>query len=187
MSKQFPVKGLAELDRFLSVLPKNMQKGAYRSGLTAAAAPIRDEARLRAPRKTGAMAKSIKTGSARQNQDGTFSVTIRLEGPHAYLGIFHEYGVSPHFISAGDSGKSPRLLTRAARSGQVTGDVETGALKIGDNFIAGGVFHPGHAAHPFMRPALDAKADEAVKAFAAKIRAYIEGKSGFVAPVDEAA
>lgn len=187
MSRDFPVSGLKELDAYLSALPKNMQKGAYRAGLVAAAAVVRDEARLRAPKKTGAMAKSIKTGSARQNQDGTFSVQVRLDGPHAFLGVFHEFGVRPHFIDAGDSGVSARILTRKARAGEVTGDVERQALKIGENYITGGVMHPGHAAQPFMRPALDAKADEAVKAFAGRIRAFIEGKTGFAAPLDEAA
>jgi HK97 gp10 family phage protein len=182
------VKGLKQLDDYLSAFPKNMQKGAYRQGLTAAAKPIRDEARLLAPKRTGKMAKSIKTGSARQNQDGTFSVSIRLDGDHDFLGVFHEYGVSPHFIAAGDSDMSARLLTKAAKRGDVTGDVATGALKIGDKFISGGVMHPGHSAHPFMRPALDNKADEAVKAFAEKLRAYIENKTGFDAgAVDEAA
>lgn len=187
MSRDFPVKGLADLDKFLSALPQRMQKQAYRSALTAAAAPIRDEAKVRAPRETGKLAKSIKTGSPNQNPDGTFSVSIRLVGEHAYLGLFHEYGVAPHFISAGDSGLKPRMLTRKAKAGEVTGDVETQALKIGDNFITGTVMHPGHAAHPFMRPALDAKADEAVKAFGNRIRTWLEGKTGFAAPMDEAA
>lgn len=187
MTKQFPVSGLKELDAYLSALPANMQKQAYRQALTAAAKPIRDEARLLAPKQSGKMAKSIKTGSPRQNQDGTFSVTIRLAGEHAFLGLFHEYGVAPHFISAGDSGVSARLLTRSARRGGVMGDTERQALKIGDNYISGEVFHPGHRAQPFMRPALDTRADDAVKAFAGKIRSYLEGKTGFVAPVDEAA
>lgn len=189
MSRDFPVKGLAELDRFLAVLPGNMEKQAYRSGLTAAAAPIRDEARLRAPKESGKMAKAIKTGSPRQNEDGTFSVFIRLDGEHSFLGLFHEYGVSPHFIAAGDSGLSPRLLTRRGKGGidvvaRRQGDDAPEVLKIGNAFVTGGVQHPGHAAHPFMRPALDAKADAAVKAFGDRIRAYLEGKTGFAAPID---
>lgn len=180
------VKGLRELDNYLSHLPRNLQKGAYRAGLVAAAAVIRDEARLRAPKRTGRMAKSIKTGSARQNQDGTFSVSVRLQGPHDFLGVFHEYGVAPHFISPGDSGVSARLTTRRANEDGLSSDVETGALKIGDNFISGGVMHPGHGAHPFMRPALDTKANEAVMAFRDRIVGYLEKKTGFnaSAPLD---
>lgn len=184
MTSQFPVKGLKELDAYLSAFPAKMQKQAYRSALVAAAAPIRDEARLLAPKQTGRMAKSIKTGSARQNQDGTFQVSIRLDGPHAFLGVMHEYGVAPHLIASTGKGEG-RVAVRKASEG--TGTVQNGVMKIGDDFVSGIISHPGHRAHPFMRPALDNKAQEAVKAFAGKIREFMEGKTGFVAPLDEAA
>lgn len=192
MTSQFPVKGLKELDAYLSALPKNMQKDAYRAGLVAAAAVIRDEARLLAPKATGVYAKSIKSGSARQNQDGSFSITVRPAGPHGYLGLFHEYGVAPHFIAAGDADVSAKTLNRSAKRGNVVGDVERQALKIGDNYITGTITHPGHRATPHFRPALDNKADEAVQAFAGRIRAYLEGvksKTGYdvIAGLDEAA
>lgn len=186
MSAAFPVKGLKELDAVLTHLPANLQKGAYRAALTAAASVIRDEARMRAPKQTGLMARSIQTGSARQNSDGSFSVKVRFNGKtdrggnnHAFLGLFIEYGVAPHFIKAGDSGKSARVLTKASKRGDVTGDIVTGAMKIGDKFISGSVFHPGIPARPFFRPALEVKAGEAVQAFAERIRAYIEKKTGF--------
>lgn len=185
MSRAVPVKGLKELDMFLSALPKNMQTGAYRAALTAAARPIRDEARLRAPRKTGVMAKGIRTGSARRNADGTFSVSVSVGGPHGYLGLFHEYGTSPHYIIAGGAGMSARMLTRSARNGGSTGLDEV--LVINGKYVTGEVLHPGARPQPFMRPALDIRADEAVAAFAARIRAYLEGKTGFAAPLPEAA
>ncbi len=169
---------------FLAALPERMQKQAYRQALTAAAAPIRDEARANARRQTGKMAAAIKSGSPRQNEDGTFQISVRLDPKkeHGFLGVFHEFGVAPHFIQAGDSGLSARKLTKAAKRGDVTGDVQHKALKIGGNFVGGAVFHPGMAAHPFMRPALETRRDAAIAAFAAKIRAFLEGKTGFVAP-----
>lgn len=185
MANAVPVKGVRELDRYLSALPKNMQTGAYRAALTAAARPIRDEARLRAPRKTGVMARGIRTGSARRNADGTFSISISVTGPHGYLGLFHEYGTSPHYIIAGGAGMSARMLTRAARNGGTTGLDEV--LVINGRYVTGEVLHPGNRPQPFMRPALDIRAQEAVNAFAGRIRAYIEGKTGFAAPLPEAA
>lgn len=179
MSKDFPVKGLAELDKYLSHFPRNLQTGAYRAGLTAAARVIRDEARLRAPKRTGQMARSIKSGSARRNQDGSFSISVRLQGPHAFIGVFHEYGVQPHYITAGESNLSARKLTQKVR--------REGAMKIGENYITGAILHPGHAPRPFMRPALDSAAQEAVMAFRDRIVAYMEKKTGFLAPLDEAA
>lgn len=186
MSKTIPVTGLAELDKFLSVLPKNMQTGAYRAALTAAARPIRDEARLRAPKDSGKMAKGIRSGSPRKNQDGTFSISISSSGQHGFLALFHEYGTNPHYITAGSSNLSARMLTRNAGNGG-TSDIESQTLVINGQFVTGAVMHPGQPARPFMRPALDIKADEAVAAFAARIRAYLEGKTGFAAPLPEAA
>lgn len=183
MSSSFPVKGLQQLDAYLSALPMNLQKGALRAGLVAAAAPVRDEARALARKKSGKMAKSIKTGSARQNPDGTFSVTIRLVGEHAFLGLFMEYGVDPHLIASTGKGEG-RVAVRKAAAGK--GKIKAGVLKIGDDYVSGIIHHPGHAAHPFMRPALDAKGGDAVKAFGGRIQSYIEGKTGFSAPLDEA-
>ena len=184
MSKSFPVSGLKQLDAYLAALPMNLQKNAIRAGLTAAARPVRDEARNLAPKSSGAMARAIRTGSPRQNQDGTFSVSISLKGPHSFLGLFHEYGVSPHLIASTGSGEG-RVAVRKAAQGK--GKVGAKVMKIGDDFVSGIIQHPGHRAHPFMRPALDAKADEAVRAFADRVRSYIEGKTGFTAPLDEAA
>lgn len=178
MSKSYPVTGGKELDAYLSALPKNMQKQAIRQALTAAAAPVRDEARLLASKSSGKMARAIKTGSSRQNQDGTFSVQVRLDpkSPHAYLGAFQEYGVAAHLIARTGAGEG-RVAVRKAAEGR--GKVNHRAMKIGDDFVSGIIHHPGHAAHPFMRPALDNKVEESIKAFAGRIREFIEGKTGF--------
>jgi HK97 gp10 family phage protein len=194
VSRDFPVKGLAELDRFLTALPGNLQKQAIRRGLTAAARPIRDEARLRVPKKSGKLARAIRTGSPRQNPDGTFSITVSVTGnDHAFLGYFFEYGVKAHFIRAGDSGYSARILTRrgksgvdvAARRGKKKGQNQV--LAIYGQLVSGAILHPGIRAQPFLVPALDVRAEDAVAAFAGTIRAFIEGKTGFAAPMDEAA
>lgn len=185
MSKDFPVKGLKELDAYLSALPANMQKGAYRAALVAAAKPIRDEARNRVARNSGKLAKAIRTGSARQNQDGTFSIRVSVDrGEHGFLGFFHEYGVKPHYIARTGKGEGRVALRKAAEG---DGTVNNGVMKIGGEFVSGIITHPGYSARPFLRPALDLMADEAVEAFANRIRSYIEGKTGFAAPVAEAA
>lgn len=186
MSRRFPVTGGKEIAATLAALGKRIESQAMRSGLTAGAAVIRDEARQRAPKDTGAMAKSIKTGSPRKNQDGTYSVSIRLVGKHAFLGLFHEYGVKSHLIASTGKGEG-RVAVRKAKDG--TGEVNSGVMKIGDRFVTGILTHPGHAAHPFMRPALDARAADAVKAVRDRIVAVVEGKTGFNidAGVDEAA
>ena len=174
------MKGIKETMAFLQAFPARIQKGAVRSALTAAAKPVRDQARANAPKESGQMAKAIKTGSPRIERDGTVSIKVRLAGKHSYLGRFIEYGVAPHFIRAGDSGLSPRKLTqKAGREGSTAAD---GALKIGQNFVTGAVLHPGFAPKPFLRPALDIRADDAVQAFADRLRSYLKDKTGFTAP-----
>jgi len=186
VSKAFPVTGGKDIAAALTALGKKIESQAVRSGLTAAAAVIRDEARTRAPKKTGKMAKSIKTGSSRKNQDGSYSVTVRLGGEHAFIGFFREYGVAAHLI-ARTGAKEGRVAVKKAAEGK--GKITNRAMKIGDQFVSGIIHHPGHAAHPFMRPALDAKAGEAVEAFRKKIIAVVEGKTGYnlAAGMDEAA
>lgn len=183
-----PVKGLDEVLALLSTFPTKLQNNAIRQGLTAAAAVVRDEARARAPKKTGQMAKAIKSGSPRKIGDGIYSISIRLDGrgnKHAFLGLFHEYGVRPHYITGGDTGLHARPLTQKVRR-EGSSDVAEQALKINGQFVTGAILHPGIAARPFLRPALDIKGDEAVKAMATRIRAYVENLTGF-APVDMAA
>lgn len=178
MSERY-VTGLDETLAVLSQFPAQMERAAVRQGMTAAARVIRDEARLRAPKKTGLMAKAIRSGSPRRMADGTYSVSVRLTGNnHAFLGLFHEYGTSPHFITAGDSDQSARRLTQAARR-EGSSDVGEQALVINGNFVRGAVMHPGTAPRPFMRPALDIKAEEAVDALGDKIKDYVNSYTGF--------
>ncbi len=180
------LKGGPELVAFLGAFPAKLEKAAIRAGLTAAAAPIRDQARANARKQSGKMARAIKTGSARKNQDGSFSVSIRLKGPHGFLGLFHEYGVKAHLIRVSDADR-PTYKTKSGVVKKQTirfvdQQVKRGSLVIGRDFVGPVVMHPGHSAHPFMRPALQMKADEAVQAFGERVRSYLHGKSGFTAP-----
>lgn len=191
MNRKFPVSGLRELDAYLSALPKKMETAAIRQGLTAAAAVIRDEAKLRAPKGSGKLAASIKSGNPRKNNDGTFSISVRTTSAknrggndHAFLGLFFEYGVRPHLIARKVPGQKRGRVGLKAAVGQ--GEKIGGVMKIsgagGDRFVSGLIEHPGFRAQPFMLPALDVRADDAVKAFAGKIREFLEGvktKTGY--------
>ncbi|MBO9724314.1 MAG: HK97 gp10 family phage protein [Novosphingobium sp.] len=179
MSKHFPVAGLADVNAFLSAFPKNVQKNAVRSALRQAAVQIAREAEQRAP---GRIANSIKVGSAKANEDGTVSIRIYVDerkGSIGFVGYFMEYGVAPHLIARTGKGEG-RVAVRRAKEGK--GKVKNGVMKIGDRYVSGTIHHPGHAAHPFMRPALDAKATQAIQAFADTIQSYLYDKSGLLAP-----
>lgn len=181
------LKGGPELLAFLDAFPAKLQKGAVRAGLTAAAKPIRDQARANIRKKSGATAKSIKTSSSRVNQDGTVSVKVQLKGRNSFVGLFLEYGVAAHLITAGDSKTSAKVANKSAKQLGSTFDEATGALKIGENLIRGAVMHPGFAPMPFLRPALDTKASEAVNEFGKRVRTYLSSKANFTAPLVETA
>lgn len=185
MSRQFPVKGLADLEKYLTLLPVKLAKNGVRQGLTAGAEPIVQKARSLAPRKTGQLAKAIKKGSPKQNEDGTFSIRISVDESRddGFLGYFFEYGIEPHLIAKHLPKRGRRGLAAAKSKGEPAG----GVMKIGEDFVGGFIMHPGVRAQPFLLPALDMEAEAAVKAFAGKIAAFIEGKTGFEAPMDEAA
>jgi HK97 gp10 family phage protein len=188
MSRNMPVKGVKELDFYLSSLPEQLQNNAYRAGLTAAAAVVRKEARVRARKRSGKMAKAIKSGSPRRNQDGSYSIAVRLVGEHAFLGLFHEYGVDPHLITVQEDEKPTKLKKDGRKQvlpmKAINNQVRSGSLVIGTNFVGPVVSHPGHSAHPFLRPALDEKAEEAVQAFASRIRLWFGDKTGAPLPLE---
>lgn len=139
------ITGGAELQAALSSLPAKIEKNIMRAAVRAGAAVLRAEARTNAPVATGALKKSIRISS--KAKGGKINVTVKAGGklaPHAYL---VEYGTRPHQIKPG----------------------EAEALSVGGT-VVGGVMHPGSQPKPFMRPAFDAKAQEAIEAVSAKIR-----------------
>lgn len=199
------LKGLRETFAFLDAFPAKIQKGAIRAGLTAAAKPVRDQARQNIESKSGTTARAVRTGSPRINQDGTVSIRIRMAGKNSFIGRLLEYGVRPHLITAGDSKYDVRTLNkRAGRGGgleqrdngliKVSGyeyekvvhtrdGVEHRTLVIDKHFVGGAILHPGFAPKPFLRPALDTRAGDAVNAMGERMRRYLKDKTGFTAPV----
>lgn len=174
-TRDLPIRGVEETIAVLAALPEQMQKNALKRGMRAAAAVVRDEARFRAPRKTGGLAKRIKSGNARRETASTYSIRVRVDD---FRGIFFEYGVAPHFITSGDSNVSARKLTQSARNAENSAGDDS-VLVINGQFVSGAVFHPGIAAKPFLRPALDIKADEAVRALAFVIEEFVFDYTGF--------
>lgn len=137
---KYKINGGRELDALLKQLPQEIEAKIMRNGLAAGANIIRDEARQLAPKKSGELAAGIKT--TRGTSEGYVYAKVRLTGKHAYLGRFMEYGVAAHQIWA----KSKDSLV-------------INGVPIGKR-----VWHPGFAPKPFMRPALDARAEQAVQA-----------------------
>jgi len=147
------IKGGAEFEAFIDQFPDKMIRNVMRGAQRAGAAPIRDEAKRLAPKRTGGLAKAIKTSSPKVG-DGYVTVSIKLypasKGGHEhwFLGLIYEYG------SRGYTGELRGGNRR--RSNKMKSDGSTFYGKYPD--IA------ARPAEPFMRPALDAMAGVAINA-----------------------
>jgi HK97 gp10 family phage protein len=172
MAELVNVKGLSELQKFLDQLPVKLERNVMRSSMRQGAKLILNDAKARAPvgppseknRRlyggyAGALRDSIRVGTSARG--GKVMSYIRAGGRNKKTGatVFYahmlEYGVRAHNIAA-------RLR---------------GWLKIGNLFMKS-VEHPGIDARPFMRPAMDTKAQAAVQAMAAHMRALLAKKHG---------
>jgi HK97 gp10 family phage protein len=189
MSGTVQVKGLAELQKIMQLLPVQLETNVLRGALYAGAKVIRDEAKRLAPvapptaknRRlykgyAGALRDSIRAGAMVDRKAGKVMAYIRAgshgktrkgKGADAYYARWVEFGTAAHLIVA--KGKNAGTLNRRAKRR---------GLKIGDVFVGPSVKHPGSKPRPFMRPAFDTKAREAVVAAGLYIRKRLATKHG---------
>jgi len=139
------ITGGAELDAFLQSLPAKLEKNIMRSALRAGAKVFREEARANVPVALGALKKSVRISTG--SKGGQVTASVKAGDKKAWYWRFVEFGTAAHVIAP----------------------EEAGALAVG-GLVREKIEHPGATAKPFMRPALDAKADEAIAAVTAQIR-----------------
>ena len=143
------VTGLAELQKLLDELPAKIEGNVVRGGLRAAARVVEAEAKRLCPvGKTGALHDSIRVSM--RSKHGHISATVKAGGGKVFYAAMVEYGTARHWIKP----KNRKSL-----------------------FVAGlmreAVDHPGAKKEPFMRPAIDGKAVEAIDAMAGYLRERI--------------
>jgi HK97 gp10 family phage protein len=147
------VKGLAELQKLLNTLPAKMEANVLRGALRSGAKVVMEQAKQNAPIESGTMKDGLKISTS--NRRGVVSASVKARGPHGFLAHFHEYGTQPHTIS-GKKG---------------------GMLNINGTLIPS-VEHPGIKPRPFMRPALDARAQDALVETGEYIKKRLAKKHG---------
>lgn len=158
------VRGLRELEQAFESIPLRLQRNVMRAALRAGAKVVAEEAKRRAPVKSGALQKSIRIGS--RLRYGVPEASIRAggrlkDGRSAWYARIIERGAIPHEI--------------AVRAG-------TASLFINGRAVGKSVQHPGVVAKPFMRPALDTRAREAVESVAALVRSRLRTQHGIDIP-----
>jgi HK97 gp10 family phage protein len=148
MSKLVNIKGGEELQQFLNQLPVKVEKNIMRSALRAGAKVIEKEALSNlfdaGAIDSGDLARSLRVSTAARR--GKVTASVKAGDQRAWYWRFVEFGTAAHTIK-GKNGK--RLFFNGT--------------------IVSSVNHPGARAKPFMRPALDSKSSEAIRAVGRKI------------------
>lgn len=139
------VKGFDELDRYLEQLPVKLQKNIMRGAMRAGGVVVANEAKATVSVASGLLRDGIKVSTGAKGT--VVHAKVKVTGKHAFLARWVEYGTAAHYILP----KNAKVI------------------------FFGGIFaekiqHPGASARPFMRPALDRKAMEAVMAVGQTIR-----------------
>lgn len=149
------VRGREDVKRFIAQIPQALEKKVLRGAAKAAAAIVADEAKERSISEIVSDAVLTRTKA----EDGRIVVKISVKGqwPRS-VGIWLEYGTSPHFISVDESQRQGMSV------GRINKLQKEGSLVIGGQFVGSTVYHPGARPHPFLRPALDIKQSEAIAA-----------------------
>ena len=107
------IQGLAQLDRALQELAWPAARRALRKGMRKGANVVRDEARAKAPVKTGNLKRKIRTRE-RSEQDGNMRFAVEVPRS-AFYGRFLEYGTSKMaakpFLRPAAEGKTEAAVT----------------------------------------------------------------------------
>ncbi len=147
------VKGLADLNKFLQQLPAKMEQNVMRGALRAGANVVMAEAKANVPVDSGQLRDGLKVSTS--SRRGRVTAKVKATGKHAFIAPWLEYGTAAHKITA-KKGKG---------------------LFFGGLFVKG-VQHPGSRPKPFMRPALDGRAQDAVVAAAQYMKRRLATKNG---------
>ena len=148
------VKGLDQLQKFLDQLPAKLEANVMRGALRCGMNVIQPVAQANVHSVSGALAKGLKIGT--RVSGGTVIARLRATGKHAFIAHMLEFtGAKPHKITAKKGGF-------LALFGVVRKSVQ----------------HPGFKARPFLRPALDGQAQNAVIAVAEYIKKRLATREG---------
>lgn len=186
------VTGLAELQKFLDQLPVKMEKNVMRGALRRAAIVVRTAAKANVHSVSGELSRSI--GISTNTKRGTVIAKVmagigfgKKGTPPRNLPLWVEYGTKQHWIKVKESARPGRMMRgRGGRAGEfrifsirtLNRMLERVSLMIGKNFVGQSLAHPGARAKPFLRPALDSQAQNAVIAAAEYIKGRLESKHG---------
>ncbi len=107
MAIKIQIRGIKELNKFVRVFPNNVSKEINKEQFEFMKR-VQKSAKLRAPRWSGALAKSINL-----KRDSKNVVILTVDSPY---GIFQETGYKPHFVQIGRSTRAGKAVADWAAS-----------------------------------------------------------------------
>lgn len=168
------VTGLDDVQRYIQGAPdriKRILRGAGRAG----GRVIATEAKAEAP--ADETREAIFTKAEMRGDHIRVTVDVR-KGWGRSLAIWAEYGTVGHYISV-DASQSGGRTTR-----RVNELAKTGTLVINGKPVGSTVWHPGARQAPFLRPALDLKLQDALRAAQAYINEQVRNGAMVGGPID---
>lgn len=160
MAKQINITGGKELAEFLKTLPTKLERNVMRGAMRAGAKVVADEAKRNVPVRMGKLKKSIRVSS--KSKRGEISASAKAGNKKVFYASWVEFGTAPHMIVA-----KKMFLRFLAKDGR--------------NVTTYSVEHTGAKSKPFMRPALDGKAADSIRAVGNYIKNRMT-KEGLNAP-----
>jgi len=176
------VKGLSELQKLLDTLPAKLEANVMRGALRAGMKTVQNKAVINIDSKSGDLAKSLKIST--KLRDGIVKSVLAAKGFQGYKAMWLEYGTRPHLISVQDIDRQVNNRLSRRRGKVVLESVSTinrrrnSSLVINGRLVGRSIMHPGAKPKPFLRPALDSSAQEALIAVGSYIKARLAKKHG---------
>jgi hypothetical protein len=175
------LKGREAEQRRRDQVPDKIRKilrGAARAGATVIATDAKERV------ASDAVREGVIVGCTKE-VDGKITVRITVkEGWPRALGTWLEYGTSAHFISVDPNfaeGRTAARVNKLDKDAAKNGESGPGStLVINGKAVGATVYHPGAREQPWLRPARDIKARDAVAAAQEHINARVR-RSGPVA------
>lgn len=164
MAQNLKIKGFAELQKYLDQLPVKIEANILRGALRAGAKVISDAAKQNAP--TGE--PSARGKKRYKLYNGALRDSIRVSGRIDRL----QSNVKARIIAGGKSRETGANVFYAHMIEYGTRRHSTKKRGRGDQN------HPGTIARPFLRPALDSAANEAIKTAGEYIKKRLATKHG---------
>ena len=181
------IKGLPELQRALDTLTAKVEANIMRGALRAGAKVIAAQAKENVHSISGGLAYSVRYGAKLDKRNGRVLSYVRAggKGSDGWYAHMVEKGTKRHLISVRDDLKPTRITRHGLKAysiGTVNKMMHSGSLRIGGRFVGASVMHPGARKMPFLRSAMDSRAQAAVEAAREYIRARLSSKHGIDVP-----